>query len=39
MENLRLKGEWNELKGRIKQIYGDLIDQEEIRHFIESTWS
>jgi uncharacterized protein YjbJ (UPF0337 family) len=36
MKNLRLKGEWHELKGKIKQIYGDLIDQEEIPHFIES---
>jgi uncharacterized protein YjbJ (UPF0337 family) len=28
MTNLRLKGEWNEVKGRIKQIYGDLIDDD-----------
>jgi len=28
MTNLRLKGEWNEVKGRIKQIYGDLIDHD-----------
>lgn len=28
MDNLRLKGEWNEVKGRIKQIYGDLTDDD-----------
>lgn len=28
MENLRLKGEWNEVKGKIKQIYGDLTDDD-----------
>lgn len=28
METLRLKGEWNEVKGKIKQIYGDLTDDD-----------
>lgn len=28
MDNLRLKGEWNEVKGRIKQAYGDLADDD-----------
>jgi uncharacterized protein YjbJ (UPF0337 family) len=28
MDNLRLKGEWNEVKGRIKQIYADLTDDD-----------
>jgi uncharacterized protein YjbJ (UPF0337 family) len=28
MDNLKLKGEWNEVKGRIKQIYGDLTDDD-----------
>jgi uncharacterized protein YjbJ (UPF0337 family) len=28
MENLRLKGNWNEIKGKIKQIYGDLTDDD-----------
>jgi len=28
MDNLRLKGEWNEVKGRIKQIYGGLTDDD-----------
>jgi uncharacterized protein YjbJ (UPF0337 family) len=46
MENLRLKGNWNEIKGKIKQVYGDLTDddlvyvegksQEEIHDFIEN---
>ena len=30
MENwqLKLKGNWNELKGKMKQVYGDLSDDE-----------
>ena len=28
MANLKLKGEWNEVKGRIKQAYGDLTDDD-----------
>jgi uncharacterized protein YjbJ (UPF0337 family) len=28
MENLRLKGNWNEIKGKIKQVYGDLTDDD-----------
>ncbi len=28
MDNLRLKGEWSEVKGRIKQAYGDLTDDD-----------
>lgn len=28
MNNLRLKGNWNELKGRLKQQYGELTDDD-----------
>jgi uncharacterized protein YjbJ (UPF0337 family) len=30
MENwqLKLKGNWNELKGKMKQVYGDLTDDD-----------
>jgi uncharacterized protein YjbJ (UPF0337 family) len=28
MTNLRLKGEWNEVKGKIKQAYGELTDDD-----------
>ena len=28
MENLRFKGKWNELKGRAKQQWGDLTDDD-----------
>ena len=26
MDNLRLKGSWNEMKGKLKQKYGELTD-------------
>ena len=26
--NLRLKGNWNEIKGKLKQKYGQLTDQD-----------
>jgi uncharacterized protein YjbJ (UPF0337 family) len=28
MANLKIKGEWNEVKGKIKQVYGDLTDDD-----------
>ena len=28
MDNLELKGRWNELKGKVKQAYGDLSDDD-----------
>lgn len=28
MNNLRLKGNWNELKGKLKQQYGELTDDD-----------
>jgi uncharacterized protein YjbJ (UPF0337 family) len=28
MENLRLKGNWNELKGKLKQKYAELTDND-----------
>ena len=28
MDRLELKGGWNELKGKIKQAYGDLTDDD-----------
>jgi uncharacterized protein YjbJ (UPF0337 family) len=28
MDNLELKGKWNELKGKIKQQYADLTDDD-----------
>jgi uncharacterized protein YjbJ (UPF0337 family) len=28
MANLKFKGEWNEVKGKIKQVYGDLTDDD-----------
>ena len=28
MDNLRIKGKWNELKGRLKQEWGDLTDDD-----------
>ncbi|WP_143961544.1 CsbD family protein [Litoribacter populi] len=28
MANLKLKGTWNELKGKLKQTYGDLTDDD-----------
>ncbi|WPU93751.1 CsbD family protein [Mucilaginibacter sabulilitoris] len=31
MDRLELKGSWNELKGKMKQAYGDLTDDDLIR--------
>jgi uncharacterized protein YjbJ (UPF0337 family) len=31
MSDLKLRGGWNELKGKIKQAYGDLTDDDLIR--------
>ncbi|MBS1566298.1 MAG: CsbD family protein [Bacteroidetes bacterium] len=28
MSNLKLKGRWNEIKGKVKQAYGDLTDND-----------
>lgn len=28
MDNLKLKGTWNELKGKVKQKWGDLTDDD-----------
>lgn len=28
MDKLEIKGAWNELKGKIKQTYGDLTDDD-----------
>jgi uncharacterized protein YjbJ (UPF0337 family) len=28
MAGLKLKGEWNEVKGKIKQVHGDLTDDD-----------
>jgi len=28
MGNLRIKGNWNEIKGKLKQKYGDLTDDD-----------
>ncbi len=28
MDKLQLKGGWNEIKGKIKQAYGDLTDDD-----------
>lgn len=28
MGNLRIKGNWNEVKGKLKQKYGDLTDDD-----------
>lgn len=28
MDKLELKGKWNELKGKVKQSYGDLTDDD-----------
>jgi uncharacterized protein YjbJ (UPF0337 family) len=28
MDQLQLKGKWNEIKGKIKQAYGDLTDDD-----------
>ncbi len=31
MDKLEIKGGWNELKGKIKQAYGDLTDDDLVR--------
>ena len=31
MSELKIRGTWNELKGKIKQAYGDLTDDDLIR--------
>jgi len=31
MDTLEIKGGWNELKGKIKQAYGDLTDDDLVR--------
>jgi uncharacterized protein YjbJ (UPF0337 family) len=31
MSDLKLRGAWNEVKGKIKQAYGDLTDDDLIR--------
>ncbi|WP_426670745.1 CsbD family protein [Mucilaginibacter sp. McL0603] len=31
MDKLQIKGGWNELKGKIKQAYGDLTDDDLVR--------
>lgn len=28
MDNLRIKGNWNEIKGKLKQKYADLTDDD-----------
>jgi uncharacterized protein YjbJ (UPF0337 family) len=28
MSDLKLKGAWNEIKGKVKQAYGDLTDDD-----------
>ncbi|KHJ39728.1 CsbD-like protein [Pedobacter glucosidilyticus] len=28
MDNLELKGKWNEIKGKVKQAYADLTDDD-----------
>jgi uncharacterized protein YjbJ (UPF0337 family) len=31
MSDLKLKGAWNEVKGKVKQAYGDLTDYDLVR--------
>ena len=31
MSELKLKGAWNEVKGKVKQAYGDLTDDDLVR--------
>lgn len=33
MNKLQIKGNWNEVKGKLKQKYGDMIDDDSI--FVE----
>ena len=28
MDDLQIKGKWNEIKGKVKQAYGDLTDDD-----------
>ncbi len=28
MDNLRIKGDWNKIKGKLKEKYGDLTDDD-----------
>lgn len=28
MDNLQLKGNWNEIKGKLKKTYGDLTEED-----------
>ncbi|WP_407430256.1 CsbD family protein [Arcticibacter sp.] len=32
MDKLELKGKWNEIKGKVKQAYGDLTDDDLTYH-------
>jgi len=31
MNDLKIRGTWNELKGKVKQAYGDLTDDDLVR--------
>lgn len=31
MDKLEIKGNWNELKGKVKKAYGDLTDDDLVR--------
>lgn len=31
MSDLKLRGAWNEVKGKVKQAYGDLTDDDLVR--------
>ncbi len=31
MDKLEFKGDWNEMKGKMKQAYGDLTDDDLVR--------
>ncbi|MDO3643256.1 MAG: CsbD family protein [Mucilaginibacter sp.] len=31
MSDLKLRGTWNEVKGKVKQAYGDLTDDDLVR--------
>ncbi len=31
MSDLKLRGTWNEIKGKVKQAYGDLTDDDLVR--------
>jgi len=34
---LKLRGNWNETKGKIKQAYGDFTDND-LKHFVNDHW-